>query len=69
MKENQRRKELEEKQRRAKLAKEKADREKEERKRRRQPAGVDLNAGKNMALYFFCTPSFLVCSVFHMVCL
>uniref|UniRef100_H2Z891 Diaphanous related formin 1 n=1 Tax=Ciona savignyi TaxID=51511 RepID=H2Z891_CIOSA len=42
--ENQRRKELEEKQKRAKLAKEKAEKEKEERKKRRQPAGVDLDA-------------------------
>lgn len=45
VKENARRKELEEKQRRAKLAKEQAQREKEERKRKRQPVGVDLNAG------------------------
>ena len=49
MKENQRRKELEEKQKRAKLAKEKAEREKEERKKRKQPGTVDLNAGRCIA--------------------
>ena len=46
VKENQRRKELEEKQRKAKLAKEQAEREKEERKKKRQPtSGFNIDAG------------------------